>query len=244
MPRRNPGGWTDGKRTIYWRGSDSSEEKRLADPANSKHQALQPKSSDIRIKRCRAANALSYSSPPALRLCGLLPSSGAPSAFARGTRSTRCRASRPGLRHLSGEQPPGFREGGGPDHWRARFTCVTWPSRRARCRPVPEPRARNQATASAHPTWRIPGPLVRQRIVPAPLEPASTPTPRAEDRRPTRLLLVSGKDPLQKTTGHPASFVAQRLASRVLVEIRGSLATSSRQPGVRTRPPSREPRPT
>ena len=84
------------------------------------------------------------------------------------------------------------------------------PSRSARCRLVPEPRARNQATAFAHPARRIPGPLARQFLVPTPLEPPSAPTPRTGDRRRTPRRLVPEEESLQQAAGHFDSFVGQR----------------------------------
>jgi hypothetical protein len=80
---------------------------------------------------------------------------------------------------------------------------LTW------CRLVREPRARNQATAVAHPARRILGPLARQLIVPAPLEPPSAPTPRTGDGRRTPRLLVPAEDPCQNASGHPNSCVGR-----------------------------------
>jgi hypothetical protein len=77
-----------------------------------------------------------------------------------------------------------------------------------RCRLASEPRARYQTPALAHPARRIPGPLARQFLVPAPLEPTEPPTPRTGDRRLARLGLVPEEKPPQQAPGHPDSFLA------------------------------------
>jgi hypothetical protein len=108
---------------------------------------------------------------------------------------------------LSGPEPAPKYRGWGPEcrgHSPSRRS-----SRRARGRLVPEPRARNHATAVAHRARRIPRPLARQLIVPAPLEPSSAPTPRTGDRRLPCLRLVPEEEPLQTAAGHPDSFVTQ-----------------------------------
>lgn len=84
------------------------------------------------------------------------------------------------------------------------------PLHRPRGRPVPKPRDRNQATAFAHPARRIPGPLARYRIIPAPLEPPSAPTPRTGGRRRTPRRLVGADTPRRNAAGHFDSFVGYR----------------------------------
>jgi hypothetical protein len=97
-------------------------------------------------------------------------------------------------RPFPGPAPARERRGKWPEPWGP--SPETRPSQ-TRCRLVPEPRGRNPAAAVAHPAWRIPGPLVRQRIVPAPLEPPSAPTPRTGERRRAPLLLVPADAPRQ-----------------------------------------------